>query len=64
MVDLASFACKKWTLFTLCLIGILVTLIVTIVACKVIEDMDPPKGSTPEEIKQWPDVKVILKSLF
>ena len=39
MVD--SFECKKWTLFTLCLITIVLTLVITIVPSIIMDYAEP-----------------------
>ena len=39
MVD--SFECKKWTLFTLCLVSIVLTMIITIVPTVIIDYAQP-----------------------
>ena len=63
-VEIISFACKKWTLFTLCLIGISITLVFIVVACNIIDESEPAPGSTEEEAKNWSVTQVINNQLI
>ena len=58
-MHLASFACKKWTLFTLCMVEILFTPIVMIVACQIVEQSKQASDEKQVLPERWSGYQVI-----
>ncbi|CAG2114392.1 unnamed protein product [Medioppia subpectinata] len=58
--DMCSFQCKKWTLFTFCLLGIISTLIIIIAAAVVLSNADKDPTQSDEEWKHMKKVTIAV----
>ena len=54
---MCDFTARKWTLFSLCLFSIIVTIVVTIMDINLVDESDRPSDVEPYE---WPGFKVLL----
>ncbi|XP_054158609.1 tetraspanin-8-like [Oppia nitens] len=58
--DLFGFGCKKWTLFTLCLLGVVSTLIIIIAASVQINKTDHMDGIKDQDLKAGKRVAIAI----